>query len=174
MMYIFDTNILIHFVRESPLKQVVEHEFAPFSYENEAWVSAVVLGEIRSIAMQNKWGEKRLKRLNDFLVEFLVLDLDIESLHQRYAEIDAFSQGKHPNPNFQFLRPEHGQKRFMDCLHRLTFGSHLSDNGQRLRPLEWRVFKAGKNSISNGESLEKYVTSLSTGDMISSRPTSPL
>ena len=96
MKYIFDTNILIHFVRESPLKQVVEREFAPFSPENEAWVSAVVLGEIRSIAMQNKWGEKRLKRLNDYITEFIVLDLNIESLHHRYAEIDSFSQGKHP------------------------------------------------------------------------------
>lgn len=96
MKYIFDTNIIIHFVRESPLKQVVEREFAPFSHENEAWVSAVVLGEIRSIAMQNKWGEKRLKRLNDYIAEFIVLDLNIESLHHRYAEIDAFSQGKHP------------------------------------------------------------------------------
>ncbi|MCF8246559.1 MAG: type II toxin-antitoxin system VapC family toxin [Saprospiraceae bacterium] len=96
MRFIFDTNIIIHLVRESPLKQVVERDFTPFSNENEAWVSAVVLGEIRSIAMQNKWGAKRLDRLNNYLSEFIVLDLNIESLHQRYAEIDAFSQGKHP------------------------------------------------------------------------------
>ena len=97
MRFIFDTNIIIHFVRESPLKQVVERDFTPFSNENEAWVSAVVLGEIRSIAMQNKWGTKRLERLNNYLSEFIVLDLNIESLHYRYAEIDAFSQGKHPS-----------------------------------------------------------------------------
>jgi tRNA(fMet)-specific endonuclease VapC len=102
MRFIFDTNIIIHFVRESPLKQLVEHDLTPFSKENEAWISAVVLGEIRSIAMQNKWGAKRLEKLNTYLSEFIVLDLNIEALHHRYAEIDAFSQGKHPTLTSNF------------------------------------------------------------------------
>lgn len=40
--------------------------------------------------------QKRLAKLDAFLSKFLILDLNIGDLIRRYAEIDAFSQGKHP------------------------------------------------------------------------------
>lgn len=91
MKYVFDTNIILHFIRESPLKVLVENEFTPFSGGNEAWISAVVIGELRSIALQNCWGIRRIENLETYLVKFLVSEVNIEALHHRYAEIDAFS-----------------------------------------------------------------------------------
>ena len=79
----------------------VELDFDPLAPIHESWISAVSVGEIRSIAMQNRWGDKRLTQLNDFLHRFLIADVNIKTLLHRYAEIDSFSQGNHPTiPTF--------------------------------------------------------------------------
>jgi tRNA(fMet)-specific endonuclease VapC len=96
MIYVLDTNIVIHFVRESPLMRQIESNFNPMEAGNITWLSAVSVGELRSIALQNRWGSKRVSKLDSYLKEFLILEVNIEELHHRYAEIDAFSQGKHP------------------------------------------------------------------------------
>ncbi|MEK7254648.1 MAG: PIN domain-containing protein [Bacteroidota bacterium] len=102
MIYIFDTNILVHYIRESPLMQAVERDFDPLSIGNEAWLSAVSLGEIRSIAMQNHWGSKRIDRLERLIGLFLISEVNIEDLFHRYAEIDSYSQGRHPSLSSPF------------------------------------------------------------------------
>ncbi len=96
MIYVFDTNILVHYIRESAIMADVEDKIDPFSEANETWISAVSIGEIRSFAMQSKWGQKRISRLEELLQKLLISEVNIEELHHRYAEIDAFSQGKHP------------------------------------------------------------------------------
>lgn len=57
-------------------------------------ISVVTIGEIRSIALQNNWGEKRIAYVEDFLKEFIVIDVRYNDLLNAYTEIDAFSQGK--------------------------------------------------------------------------------
>ena len=96
MTFLFDTNILLHYVRKSALLSKIEQQFDPFGPGNEAWISAVSLGEIRSIAMQNQWGEKRTAQLDDFLLRFLVSDINFVPIIRQYAAIDAFSQARHP------------------------------------------------------------------------------
>jgi len=54
----------------------------------------VTIGEIRSIALQNNWGAKRIEFVEQFLKEFVVIDVRYNDLINTYAEIDAFSQGK--------------------------------------------------------------------------------
>jgi predicted nucleic acid-binding protein len=63
MTFVFDTNILLHYVRESDVMKMVESQFDPFGNGQETWISAVSIGEIYAIAMQNKWGNKRLLKL---------------------------------------------------------------------------------------------------------------
>jgi predicted nucleic acid-binding protein len=96
MKYVFDTNILVHYIRESPISVTVEETFQPFTEGNRTWLSAVSIGEIRSFAMQAKWGPNRINRLEELIQRLLILEVNIEELHHRYAEIDAFSQAKHP------------------------------------------------------------------------------
>jgi tRNA(fMet)-specific endonuclease VapC len=102
MKYVFDTNILVHYIRESPIMVTVEETFQPFIEGNRTWLSAVSIGEIRSFAMQTKWGTNRINRLEQLVQRLLILEVNIEELHQRYAEIDAFSQGKHPTLTASF------------------------------------------------------------------------
>lgn len=96
MNYLFDTSILVHYVRKSPLKAQIEADFQPASLQNTVLVSVVSLGEIQSLAIQNNWGEKRMDVLREILKEYLIADINSADVIQRYAEIDAFSQGKLP------------------------------------------------------------------------------
>ena len=95
MIYLFDTNILVHYIRGSHVMDTVEQQYDPLGPDNESWLSAVSLGEIRAIAMKNKWGEKRTSRLDAFLSRFLISDINIQEIILRYAAIDTFSQGLH-------------------------------------------------------------------------------
>lgn len=94
MDYIFDTNILIAYIRASEVCQRIDETYSPFGEENTAIISAVSVGEIKSIAIRNNWGKKKLYTLEELLKAFLVASININSIIERYAEIDAYSQGK--------------------------------------------------------------------------------
>ena len=57
-------------------------------------ISVVTVGEIKSIARRNKWGKKKIESLEELLERFLVADINVEAIVEKYAEIDTFSQGK--------------------------------------------------------------------------------
>lgn len=76
--------------------QYVENTFQPFAEENEPWVCVVSHGELRSIAIQNRWGARKIQTLFEMLDDFLLIDIGSKDIYDRYAEIDAFSQGKLP------------------------------------------------------------------------------
>lgn len=90
----FDTNILLLFVRESEIIQRIKKIFNPFGAPNRAVISVVNVGEIRAISLRNKWGNRKIERLEDLLSRFVIADINDEEIINRYAEIDAFSQGR--------------------------------------------------------------------------------
>jgi tRNA(fMet)-specific endonuclease VapC len=49
-----------------------------------------------SFAVKNKWGEKRLEKLNDFIANSRIVELT-DFLVNFYVEIDTFSQRSNPN-----------------------------------------------------------------------------
>lgn len=95
MRYILDTNILLHYLRETELSIRIDDQFNPLdSINNEAILCVVSVGEIRVIAKINHWGQKRFNKIELLCEELLITDINSEDLLERYAEIDAFSQGK--------------------------------------------------------------------------------
>jgi tRNA(fMet)-specific endonuclease VapC len=94
MDYLLDTNLLLIYLRQSSLKEKVEQQLQLFTSENTLLISVVSIGEIKSIATQNNWGDKRLEKLEMLLSKFLIVDINIRTIIEKYAEIDAFSQGK--------------------------------------------------------------------------------
>ncbi len=96
MIYQFDTNIVIHYLRESEVMHRVEQMFDPFNPANEIWICVVSLGELKSMAIQAKWGAKRLRQLESLLDILNPIDIRTEDVLDRYAVIDAFSQNKLP------------------------------------------------------------------------------
>ena len=94
MEYLFDTNLLLINLRESSVKEKLEEKFHFFDMSNTLLTSVVCVGEIKSIAKQRDWGNQRMGKLEKLLEKFLIIDINIQTIIERYAEIDAFSQGK--------------------------------------------------------------------------------
>jgi len=93
MNFILDTNVLIHYIRMDKFAEKLDVTFRPFAAGNRPVVPIVVFGEVKSIAMQNGWGAKKLALLDELLLKVLRADITLEIV-ERYAEIDAYSQGK--------------------------------------------------------------------------------
>jgi predicted nucleic acid-binding protein len=94
MNYIFDTTTLVFYIKNSPKCQIIEERFNPFSKSNLSLISIVSHGELLSLALKNSWGIKRIAALTSLLGQFLIIPVQAEDLLNKYAEIDAFSQGK--------------------------------------------------------------------------------
>jgi len=102
MDYILDTNIILNYVRKSALAIYVDEQYAPLSIRHRPIISVVSVGEIKSIGIRNQWGVRKFELLNELLNEFVIADINVESIVDCYAEIDAFSQGKLPQKPSDF------------------------------------------------------------------------
>lgn len=94
MRYLFDTNILLLYLRQHTLVQHIDQVYNPFAASNEKIVSAVTIGELKAIAKMNNWGIPKITAMELFFNQFVVVGIDSADILERYAEIDAFSQGK--------------------------------------------------------------------------------
>ena len=99
MDFLIDTNILLIYLRASHLKEQLDKELNLFQTGNNQIISVVSLGEVKSLALQRKWGYRKLQQLEQLSDKFLVADLHSKPIIDRYAEIDAFSQGKLSSPS---------------------------------------------------------------------------
>lgn len=96
MIFLFDSNIVLHYLRQSDVMRNIEQNFDPFGLNNESWLCVVSKGELRSIAIQNQWGNNRRRQLEELMGDFYPADIFSEEIIDCYAEIDAFSQNKLP------------------------------------------------------------------------------
>ena len=94
MTYLLDTNILLIYLRDNATRQWIDKTHAPLGAGNIPVISVVSVGEIRSLALRNNWGKQKQQQLEALLNQLVVADINAEDVFERYAEIDAFSQGK--------------------------------------------------------------------------------
>ena len=94
MNFLLDTNIVLIYLRDSVTLNYIDANFNPFGPGNLAAISVVTEGELEAIALKNNWGEKRIQRLREWLKKLPITPIHVDSIIQKYAEIDAFSQGK--------------------------------------------------------------------------------
>ncbi len=94
MHFLFDTNILLFYIRENSTSSVIDSTYNPFGNGNTPILSIVSVGEIKSIALRNGWGKKKLAKLKELMSLFVITDINADDVLDMYAEIDAFSQGK--------------------------------------------------------------------------------
>jgi predicted nucleic acid-binding protein len=99
MDYILDTNILLSLVRSNNLGANISREFDLFNAENQVYISIAARAEILSIAKKRDWGNNKIQKLEKLLKNFTLVNL-CESIVQKYAEIDIYSQGKDKNRNY--------------------------------------------------------------------------
>lgn len=94
MNYLLDTNIIVAYVRDTEATRKLEANLNLLNGTHNLLVSVVSLGEIRAIAKRNKWGEKKINAVEILINNFLIADIHLENIIERYAEIDVYSQGK--------------------------------------------------------------------------------
>ncbi len=92
MNYLFDTNLLLLKLRQNPYWNILNDKYR-FEEANNM-LSIISVGELYSLGLRNKWGTTRLSQIEDLRKEFGEIDIYYEEVIQRYAQIDAFSQGK--------------------------------------------------------------------------------
>ena len=109
MNFLGDTNILIHYIRSSDLYQKLDQQHSFFQIPNRTFISVVSVGEIFSIAKQRGWKTAKLNALNEILKDLRPLPIAQQSIIEAYADIDAYSQGKHSS----FILPKNMSARNM-------------------------------------------------------------
>ena len=97
MYFLFDTNILLYYIRENATSSIIDSTYNPFGNGNTPVLSVVSVGEIKSIALRNNWGKAKLTKLRELMSLFVIKDINSDDVLDVYAEIAAFSQGKLKN-----------------------------------------------------------------------------
>jgi predicted nucleic acid-binding protein len=99
MRYVFDTNVLIHLIRNSSTWQYIDTQYMPFEQGNQTFISFASVAEVLSIAKQLGWGQTKMNQLAQLFSELEIITVSGNSndlLIQGYVEIDSYSQGKNP------------------------------------------------------------------------------
>lgn len=91
-LYLLDTNILVHYVRASTLWERVRDKYQPLTTEPRPIISVVSEGEIRSLATQWEWGQKKPDQMEFALSFFKVTTIHEPKLIHAYAVIDAYCE----------------------------------------------------------------------------------
>ena len=92
--YLLDTGILLGYVRGAGYAEYTERKFGPSQPPNVPLISIVSKGEIYSLAIQFGWGNQKKQELDTLLRRIPSVDINTDRIIHRYAEIDAYSQGK--------------------------------------------------------------------------------
>jgi len=100
MNFLFDTNILVYYIRKPEVLSDFEYDYQPFSNQNVALISIVTEAEMKSLAIQFGWGEKKMRQLEKLLGYFLKVPVQTERQIKVYAEMDAYSKHKDPERKY--------------------------------------------------------------------------
>ena len=93
MNILLDTNILIYLARDSKRRLITE-----FINPNrkELYISVVSIAEVRSVALRQHWGSKKLLLIDDIITSASIIEVS-QLLINTYVEIDTYSQRQNPN-----------------------------------------------------------------------------
>jgi tRNA(fMet)-specific endonuclease VapC len=92
---LYDTNVILYILRKADSIDKLQ-VYLNARYLDE-YISIVTVAEIRSLAIQFNWGEKNLKKMEEFLADIPTLDINLPDIITRYVDIDCYSKRKHPN-----------------------------------------------------------------------------
>lgn len=98
--FIVDTNIIMAYLKaDNSLFRKVSEENRLDAEDAFIMISSISKGEILSLAMQNKWGERKTEILSKLLNLIVIIDVvgANDLLMNAYAEIDAYSLQRHPS-----------------------------------------------------------------------------
>lgn len=99
--FVLDTNVVVQLLRWNEIGRRIDARFGLLASPMPPMISAVSLGEARSLARQWSWGAEKVAHLHALLLRFVVVDIRTEPVVARYVEIDHGSRtlGRKMNQN---------------------------------------------------------------------------
>jgi len=91
-LYLLDTNVLVHFVRGSVVWKRIRDSFQPLTTTPTPRVCLVCEGELRSLAVQWGWAEKKLDQMEFCFGFFQQQTIDDPEIIRAYAAIDCYCE----------------------------------------------------------------------------------
>lgn len=148
MNYLLDTNLIVTYVRDTDVTRRLEDQLNLLTGDHNLIVSVVSIGEIRSIAKQNNWGDKKLTKLENIVSDFLITDINVETIIERYAEIDAYSQGKLKGEKVDFSSRNMGKNDLWIAATASIFDLELITTDRDFEHLNPRFLKLNRINLS--------------------------
>jgi len=148
MNYLLDTNIIVTYVRDTDVTRRLEDQLNLLTGGHNLIVSVVSIGEIRSIAKQNNWGDKKITKLENIVSGFLITDINLETIIERYAEIDAYSQGKLKGEKVDFSSRNMGKNDLWIAATASIFDLELITTDRDFEHLNPRYLKLNRIDLS--------------------------
>jgi hypothetical protein len=81
-LYLFDTNILVHLVRESLIGDHIRRTYQPLITDPLPLISVVSEGELRSLAHQWQWGQRKISQMHFSLRHLSRIQVDQEDVFE--------------------------------------------------------------------------------------------
>src|SRR5580658_8559272 len=92
VLYLLDTNILVHQVRRDAVGERIRKLYSPLLAEPRPLISVVTEGELRSLGFQLGWGKEKTEQAHYLMTYFQRATIETEEVLQAYALIDTFSE----------------------------------------------------------------------------------
>jgi len=93
---VLDTNIVLGYLRGAPYAAYIEKTFSPLTPPNIPFQSVASVAELESFVLPLGYGAEKRRRLDELIRRVPLVNIESPCLVDRYAEIDAFRQNKHP------------------------------------------------------------------------------
>lgn len=99
--FVLDTNVVVQLLRWNEIGKRIDARFGLLEAPVPPFISAVSLGEARSLGRQWSWGPNQIARLHALLLKLVVVDIRREPVVAHYVEIDHHcrSIGRRMNQN---------------------------------------------------------------------------
>ncbi|MEM8523388.1 MAG: PIN domain-containing protein [Bacteroidota bacterium] len=95
MKYVLDSNIFIHYARNSVVWKYVEQNYFPTVLKGRIYLSFAARAETISFSRSHHWGKYKMERLRTILQKGKTIESGFKNLTEAYVNIDLYSQNKH-------------------------------------------------------------------------------
>ena len=93
-LFLLDTSVLLHWVRDDHIAQAVEERYHLEGSPFRPLVCEVSLGEMLAFSRQLKWGAAKQRRLGELWKRLVVVNLSDRRIHETYADLSTLARQK--------------------------------------------------------------------------------
>jgi predicted nucleic acid-binding protein len=90
-LYLPDTNILVHYIRDDSIKRYVESQFQLLMTEAVPILNCAIEAETRSISAGRTWGGAKIEQMEFLFSTFRRVSIERSDIIRAYTLIDVYS-----------------------------------------------------------------------------------